>query len=434
MKSQLKKIGIIDDSYQLLSVGDLIEKEIIHKPLDGNHGEIHPKGDDFVKSGIPFIMASDINNGVIDFDSCKYIKEKQASELKKGFARNGDVLVTHKASIGRTAIVDYSKSPFIMLTPQVTYYRIKNTQILNNQYLKHFFDSTFFQKTIQMLAGSGSTRAYIGITAQHNLPVVFPPIQKQKKIAAILSAYDDLIENNKRRIALLENMAEEIYREWFVRFRFPGYQDAESEKGIPKEWQEGSLGEISNMLMGQSPKSEFYNQNGEGLPFHQGVGTYGDRFPITETYCSVDGRTAKDGDILFSVRAPVGRLNIANTTMIIGRGLAALSHKKGLNNYLFYLLTVAFSDEDIIGNGAIFNSVGKDELKGFKLLIPNESLINKYEVEASSINLQINLILQMQENLINTKNMLLPRLISGKLSVEDLDIAFPPSMQENTTR
>jgi len=104
-------------------------------------------------------------------------------------------------------------------------------------------------------------------------------------------------------------MAEEIYREWFVCFRFPGYQTTEFEKGIPKGWEQGTLGEITNMLMGQSPKSEFYNDIGDGLPFHQGVGSYGVRFPKNETFCSVEGRTAKTGDILFSVRAPVGRLN-----------------------------------------------------------------------------------------------------------------------------
>ncbi|MDD5460546.1 MAG: restriction endonuclease subunit S [Methylococcales bacterium] len=431
MNKRLRQIGIVNDSYELLTVADLIKLKIIEKPLDGNHGEIHPKGEDFVDFGVPFIMASDIKDGRVDYSGCKYISEKQTSELRKGFAKNGDVLVTHKASIGRTAIVDYQQHPYVMLTPQVTYYRILNPKKLNNRYLRHYFDSDIFQKTLQIWAGAGSTRAYLGITGQHKLPVIIPSIETQKKIAAILSAYDDLIENNKRRIALLEKMAEEIYREWFVRFRFPGYQAAEFEKGIPKGWMQGSLGGITNMLMGQSPKSEFYNDSGNGLPFHQGVGSYGDRFPKNETFCSVDGRTAKGGDILFSVRAPVGRLNIANTIMIIGRGLAALSHKKEFNSYLFYLLKVAFSNEDIIGNGSIFNSVGKDELNGFKLLMPPNTLVKEFDQKASEIDKQISLLILSVENLTQTKQVLLPRLISGKLSVEDLDIQFPPSMQED---
>ena len=192
-----------------------------------------------------------------------------------------------------------------------------------------------------------------------------PPLDAQKKIAAILSAYDELIENNQRRIALLEKMAEEIYREWFVRFvrlRFPGHGNVRKIKGVPEGWRASCLGNIAKFTMGQSPSSVFYNEVGDGLPFHQGVGTYGDRFPRTITYCSEDGRRAQKGDILFSVRAPVGRLNIADQEMIIGRGLAAVRHKKVHNSYLYYLLKTAFANEDIIGNGSIFNSVVKDEL------------------------------------------------------------------------
>lgn len=301
---------------------------------------------------------------------------------------------------------------------------------LDQHFLYYSLLGPILQAQIKTL-GSGSTVEHMRVPDAEKLTIPYPPIEEQRKIAAILSAYDDLIENNKRRIALLKKMAEEIYREWFVRFRFPGYQTAEFEKGIPKDWKEGALSDVAKFVMGQSPKSEFYNDKGEGLPFHQGVGTYGERFPVNETYCSVDGRTANEGDILFSVRAPVGRLNIANAKMIIGRGLAAISHKKGWNSYLYDLLKVAFSNEDIIGNGAIFNSVGKDELMRFKILLPGEALVGEYQEKATAIDEQIKLLIKSNDNLIKTKKMILPRLISGKLSVADLDIQFPPSMNED---
>jgi len=260
--------------------------------------------------------------------------------------------------------------------------------------------------------------------------ILVPSLNSQNKIAAVLSAYDDLIENNKRRIVLLEKMAEEIYREWFVRKRFPGHEKMKVMKGVPEGWEIGKLGETINLTMGQSPKSEFYNETGEGLPFNQGVGTYGERFPKRATFCSVDGRKAKTGDILFSVRAPVGRLNIADCNMIIGRGLAAIRHKKGKNSYLYYFMKVVFSREDIIGNGAIFNSVGKDELNGFPILKPKDELIEKFNSVAGKIDKQIELLFGAQQKLISTREILFPRLISGKLSVENLDIHFPPSMQD----
>jgi|SRR5215216_1290047 len=222
MNLNLKKIGIHDDSFVLTTVRDLIAENVIEKPLDGNHGEIHPKTEDFVADGVPFVMASDVNNGVIDYASCKFISVKQANALRKGFAKNGDVLLTHKATIGQTAIVKYDRHPYVMLTPQVTYYRVNNRQRLDHRYLRYYFESELFQKTLQLWADSGSTRAYLGITEQQKLPVIVPPIGKQRKISAILSAYDDLITNNSRRIALLEKLTEETYREWFVRLRCPG--------------------------------------------------------------------------------------------------------------------------------------------------------------------------------------------------------------------
>lgn len=252
---------------------------------------------------------------------------------------------------------------------------------------------------------------------------------EQPKIGATLKAYDDLIANNQRRIALLESMAEEIYREWFVRMRFPGHGTASFHKGLPSGWESSKLGSITNFVMGQSPSSEHYNEAGQGLPFHQGVGTYGPRYPNHSVFCSVDGRLAKPGDILFSVRAPVGRLNIADTELIIGRGLAAMNHKQGFNTFLFYLLKTTFANEDMIGNGSIFNSVGKDELAAQPILKPNQELIEEFERVVGPIDDQLRVLYSTTARLNRMRDELLPRLISGKLRIDHLDIQFPPSMK-----
>ena len=277
----------------------------------------------------------------------------------------------------------------------------------------------------------GSSNPTLNRNHVHKIKIIFPKnVETQKRIAAILSAYDELIENNQRRIALLEKMVEEIYREWFVRLRFPGHEKVRFFKGVPQGWRPSCLGSIAKFTMGQSPSSEFYNEVGNGLPFHQGVGTYGERFPRTVTYCSEDGRRAHSGDILFSVRAPVGRLNIADQEMIIGRGLAAIRHKKEHNSYLYCLLKTAFANEDIIGNGSIFNSVGKDELAKFPVFEPEPSLVERFDAMVSKIDKQITMVMQATECSKSSRDALLPRLISGKLSVENLDIQFPPGMAE----
>ena len=177
------------------TVAELIQLGFLDPPMDGNHGAIHPKTSDYVSSGVPFIMANDLVNGTIDFSSCAFITEKQASTLRKGFSHPGDVLLTHKATIGRTAIVP-STYETVILTPQVTYYRTKKG--LSNRYLKYYFDSDYFQNTLSNWAGSGSTRSYLGITAQQKLPILFPPIDVQEKIAGLCGTLDNRISNNNK--------------------------------------------------------------------------------------------------------------------------------------------------------------------------------------------------------------------------------------------
>lgn len=200
------------------TVEELVKLGALEKPLDGNHGGIHPKSSEFVAEGIPFIMASDMKNGKVDTRNCKFISEDQARGLRKGFAKEGDVLLSHKATIGRTAIVDSIDTDFIVLTPQVTYYRIKNLGVINPKYLKYYFDSVKFQSLFEQWAGGGSTRLYLGITGQMKLPIELPDIKTQNSIASIISDYDSKLLLNSQTNQTLEQMAQALFKSWFVDF------------------------------------------------------------------------------------------------------------------------------------------------------------------------------------------------------------------------
>lgn len=180
-------------SWKEYTVQELIDLDMLEEPLDGNHGSIHPKASDYVSSGVPFIMANNLVYGQVDLENCAFISKEQAKTLRKGFAKPGDVLITHKATIGRTAIVP-DKYETIILTPQVTYYRVKKG--IDNHYLKYYFDSKDFQATLSNWAGAGSTRAYLGITAQHKLPILLAPYEEQVKIAGVLKSLDDKMQLN----------------------------------------------------------------------------------------------------------------------------------------------------------------------------------------------------------------------------------------------
>lgn len=287
--------------------------------------------------------------------------------------------------------------------------------ILNPLFL--FYNLSVRYDELRGSSDASSTRGSITTKSLKKLAMLIPDIETQEKISSILIAYDTLIENNNKRIRLLEQMAENLYNEWFVRFRFPGYEDVELENVIPKGWKIERLSDIADIIMGQSPESENYNTNCEGLPFHQGVGSYGDFYLIDDVYSTKGNRIAEANSIIFSVRAPVGRINITLNKIILGRGVAGINSVKGYNAYLLWMLKNQFQQEDIIGNGSIFASVTKKDLLGFKILMPNEELIQKFDSIASGIESAMRKISLINSNLKKQRDMLLPRLMSGKLEV-----------------
>jgi len=205
----------------------------------------------------------------------------------------------------------------------------------------------------------------------------------------------------------LEQIAQAIFKAWFVDFEpvrakaagapsFPGMpQDAfqslpasfaDSEVGlVPRGWHARRLAEIAELTMGQSPSSDFYNKNGDGLPFHQGVSFFGTRFPVHDVFCTVRNRLAAKGDILFSVRAPVGRINIADRPLVLGRGLAGLRHRQGFQSFLLYSLKHQFAREDSIGDGTIFKAVTKGDMESIRVIDPPDSVVQAFERSVSSL-------------------------------------------------
>ena len=170
-----------------ITVREAVKQGYIARPLDGNHGAKHPKGDDYVLEGVPFIMAQDLKDKRVDFDSCHFITEKQASALKKGWAKTGDVLLTNKGTIGRVAIVQESEYEDMLLTPQITYYRCLKD--IDNEYLAGYFITDFFVNQLEKLT-TGTTRASVTITQQENLELIIPPVDMQKEFVGFVKQSD----------------------------------------------------------------------------------------------------------------------------------------------------------------------------------------------------------------------------------------------------
>ena len=295
-------------------------------------------------------------------------------------------------------------------------FRPKNESV-DNLYLYYLMKTEFIKQSMinSMVGATGRQR--VNNDVFKNIEINFPNKEKQIKIGKILSTYDDLIENNQKQIKLLKEAAQRLYKEWFVDLRFPGYETTPIIDGVPEGWVEKNLSDIAEVVMGQSPKSEFYNKNNEGLPFHQGVANFGERFVLDDIYTTSFNRTAKENSILFSVRAPVGRINITKNKIAIGRGLAAINHKGSYQSFLFYLLKERFFKDNLLGNGSIFASISKDELLTQKFVIPSEYLVKKYNQITENIDLKIYSLDTQIKILVEARDRLLPKLTGGELEV-----------------
>ncbi len=295
--------------------------------------------------------------------------------------------------------------------------QVLDNSVLDKQFLYYLFNTRSARGQINGSASGTKVRHTAPERIYHVKVHVPSNIAEQKHIASILAAYDDLIENNRRRIQLLEQAARLLYKEWFVHLRFPGHEHVKIKDGIPEGWEKKPLSEIADITMGQSPKSIYYNEDGDGLPFHQGVTNFGVRFPAHKIFCTVQNRLAEPGDILFSVRAPVGRINITPDKIVIGRGLAAIRSKLGQQNWLFYALKNHFFKEDMMGGGSIFAAITKKDLYEVELTQPAGGIVQMFMDHVLPIDQQIENLRHTISRLVETRDLLLPRLMNGEVVV-----------------
>ncbi|ECU1064416.1 restriction endonuclease subunit S [Salmonella enterica subsp. enterica] len=255
---------------------------------------------------------------------------------------------------------------------------------------------------------------------------------EQSTVSKILKIMDKKIALNNRINSELEAMAKMLYDYWFVQFDFPDgngkpYKvsggkmeyNAKLKREIPAGWTVQTLSQIANITMGQSPAGESYNEDGIGTLFFQGSTNFGWLFPTPRQYTISPARMAKKGDILLSVRAPVGNMNIANADCCIGRGLAALNSKSGSDGFLFYVMKYfkqVFDRRN--AEGTTFGSMTKDDLHSLQVVCPEPELLKRYDGIVSEYNKMIFTRSLENQDLIKLRDWLLPLLMNGQVTVK----------------
>ncbi|MBC6680330.1 restriction endonuclease subunit S [Zhenpiania hominis] len=364
--------------------------------------------------GYPLIRTPNIGRGRLKLDNVHRVsKDVYDKRNKRAVPQVDDIIFAREAPAGNAAIICDGQK--VCLGQRTVLIRPDKNKVYP-QYLVYYILAP--QQQYELLGtANGATVAHVNIPVIKNLSIQLPEMDKQIKIANTISSYEDLIENNQKQIKLLEEAAQRLYKEWFVDLRFPGYEDVAIVDGVPEGWKKETLIDIADVIMGQSPKSEFYNTHREGLPFHQGVRSYGRRFVNDDVYSTSYTRIAEKNSILFSIRAPVGRLNITKNKIVIGRGLAAMKHKLGYQSYLFHMLKERFFKDNLVGNGAIFASITKNELLNQTFINPNEELIRKFNEIAKNVDDKINVLDSQTELLKQARDRLLPKMMNGEIEV-----------------
>lgn len=377
--------------------------EFCLKVADGTHDTPKPE-----QEGRLLITSKNLKGGRVNFDGAYMISESDYQQInKRSKVDEWDVLFSMIGTVGEIALVRSKPD-----------YAIKNIGLFKNNskedgiWLYYYLSSSIGQAALDTFL-SGTSQQFVALGDLRKVPVIVPLEAGKKKIAAILSAYDDLIENNQRRIALLEKMAEEIYREWFVRMRFPGHEKVAKVKGVPEGWEIKKLGSVLELCYGKALKDddrvpgEFLVYGSSGV-----VGTHNEA--LVKTPSLIVGRKGNVGSVYWPDRGffPIDTVYFVKSELP--------------NSFLYFLLR----SMNFINNDAAVPGLNRNQAYSNLFLLPPDPLIKKYAEVADSQFEMKRFLTQQNENLRSTRDRLLPRLISGKLSIENLDIQFPPGMEE----
>lgn len=366
---------------------------------------------------IPWLNSKEVNFSHI-YSTEKFITEKGLAESSaKWIEKNSVIVAMYGATAGQVAI---AKIP--LTTNQACCNLTIDDKLADYRYVYYYLWNQY-----QVLSGLANGGAQQNLNAQiiKEFEIQLPELSVQKSISEILFSLDEQIRINNTINHNLEEQAKAIFKSWFVDFEpFQNGKFVDSELGkIPEGWRVGTLNEIADITMGQSPQGASYNENAVGTVFYQGRAEFTDRFPSRRLFTTEPKRMANAGDVLLSVRAPVGDLNIANEPCCIGRGLAAIHAKNGFASFIFYTMQALKTElEKYNGEGTVFGCINKDSLSSQKVIIPPRNIIADFESIASSLDCQYFVDFNENIHLAQLRDTLLPKLMSGEIDVSEVEI------------
>ncbi len=369
---------------------------------------------DYVRDGTPVVMPKNIIDGKLSVEDIALIGEVDVARLSQHKLHKGDIVYGRRGDIGRRALITEKEDGWIcgtgclrislgktVLAPKFLYYYLGQPDII----------AWIFNQAI------GATMPNLNTAIIRNISISYPLLPTQYKTTAILSAYDDLIENNARRIAILEEMAQALYREWFVHFRFPGHEKkrmVESALGmIPDGWKVMKLGDVVELAYGKALKAD--TRVAEKVPVYGSGGIVGYH---NEGFVTGPG-------IIVGRKGNVGSVFWSDYDFFPIDTVYYVRSKVSLY-YLYYNLRA----QNFINNDAAVPGLNRNQAYSLPFLLPSKEILTLFQELVSQFFKKTKTLTERNINLRRTRDLLLPRLISGEVDVEGLDIETGEGMSE----
>lgn len=441
---------------------------LIDCTIDGNisYGIVQPG--QHQDDGIPIIRVNNVNNGQLDLTNALKVSPDIEDKYKRTRLKGGEVLLTLVGSTGQSCVAPPELAGWNVARAIAV---IKVDEDVGNEWVNICLQSKEIKQFLNVRANT-TVQKTLNLKDVKDIPILIPPKCVKEFIQQNTLSLDAKIVLNRQINQILEAMAQTIFKSWFVDFepvkaKITAIETGEDDEGVtraamraisgktndeldqmqavrpenyaqlkttaglfpaamqdselgevPEGWKIGTLGELCDIIMGQSPPGTTYNEIGDGLPFYQGITDFGFRFPSRRVYCTAPTRFAEDGDVLLSVRAPVGSLNVAKERCAIGRGVATLRLKGKQHGYLYYLLCTTQSGwNKFEAEGTVFGSVGKSDVHGFKVMIIPEYLRERFGSLVEPLDKQIAINEKQSKTLFTIRDALLPKLMTGDIRV-----------------
>lgn len=363
------------------------------------------KQSEYTNDGIPVVQVSNMKNGTIDITDLKFLSSSSIDRYKKHMLKKDDLLIatvgshaTQASAAGRATIVKENASG-MLLNQNAVAVRSKS-KVLDQRYLGLLGSSDKFQSYLDTVGKGAANQVRIALSAIRQFKCDLPPIEEQRRVVEIISAYDDLIENNRRRIALLERAARLLYREWFVRLRFPGHENVRIKDGVPEEWERKTIGEAAPFKYGKALKEG--DRTPGPFPVYGSSGIIGSHTKaIVNGPTIIVGRKGNVGSVYWSS----SDCHPIDTVYYIDSASCSL--------YLYYALClVPFINTDVAVPG-----LNRDLAHSRMIIIPDQKMHRLFEETVFPLHEQMETLGRQNVSLTRARDLLLPRLMKGEIAV-----------------